>query len=86
LGGIGMDIPNYLPWAIAATLLCCMPGGVVSIIYASKANSAKARGDYAEASAAAGQAKTWLILSVVLGLAFTLLAIVANLANLSNMK
>jgi hypothetical protein len=85
-GGAGADIPNYLPWAIAATLLCCMPGGIVSIIYASKANTAKARGDYAEASTAAGQAKTWLIISIVLGLAVSLVAILVNVANLANMK
>jgi hypothetical protein len=85
-GGAGVDIPNYMPWAIAATLLCCMPGGIVSIIYASRANSAKARGDYAEASTAAGQAKTWLIVSVVLGLAVTVIAILANLAELANTR
>lgn len=85
-GGAGFDIPNYLPWAIAATLLCCMPGGVAAIIFASKANSAKERGDYAAADAAAKQAKTWLTLSVVLGLLFGAIAILSNLAELSNIR
>lgn len=71
--GAGADIPNYLPWAIAATLCCCLPGGIVSIVYASKANSAKAMGDLGAAQAAANQAKTWLIVSVVGGLLISVL-------------
>lgn len=66
--GAGADIPNYLPWAIVATLFCCLPLGIVSIIFASKANSAKAMGDLAAARQAAGQAKTWLMVTVGLGL------------------
>jgi hypothetical protein len=67
-GAAGADIPNYLPWAIAATLLCCLPAGIASIVFASKANSAKAIGDLVGARNAANQAKTWLIVSVVGGL------------------
>lgn len=63
--GAGADIPNYLPWAIVVTVFCCLPGGIVSIIFASKANSAKAMGDYEGARRAAGTAKTWLLVSVV---------------------
>jgi len=79
-------VPDYLPWAIAATLLCCLPGGVAAIIYANKANTAKRNGDFAGAQAAAKQAKTWLIASVVFGLLFTAIAIAVNIANLSNLK
>lgn len=73
LAGAGADIPNYLPWAIVTTLCCCLPGGIVSIVYASKANSAKAMGDLGAAQAAANQAKTWLIVSVVGGLLISVL-------------
>ena len=74
-GGVGgaPEITNYLPWSIAATLLCCLPAGIVSIIYASKANSAKSVGNFAEAQEAAKQAKTWLYVSVGVGLGFTIL-------------
>jgi len=82
-GGAGFDIPNYLPWAIAATLLCCMPGGVAAIVYAVKANNAKDRGDYVAADAAARQAKTWLIVSVVIGLLIFAASIVSNVANVN---
>ncbi len=60
------QITNYLPWAIAATLLCCLPAGVVSIVYSAKASSAQTIGDFAAASQAAEKAKFWLILAVVL--------------------
>lgn len=66
-------IPNLLPWAIAATILCCVPGGIVSIIYAAKANSAKEQGRFAEAQVAAGTAKTWLIVSAVVGVVFSVI-------------
>jgi hypothetical protein len=85
-GGAATAVPDYLPWAIAATLLCCMPGGIAAIVYANKANTAKRSGDFAAAQAAAAQAKTWLIVSVVFGLLFTVIAIVANIANLANLK
>ena len=79
-GGAGADIPNYLPWAIAATLFCCMPGGIVSIIFAVKANTAKNTGDLAAARSAANQAKIWLIVSVVGGLLVSMFVILASIA------
>lgn len=72
----GAEITNYLPWAIVVTLLCCLPGGIVSIVYATKSNSAKAVGNIAEAQEAAKQAKTWIMVSVGIGLAFTLLYVI----------
>lgn len=63
--GAGADIPNYLVWSILVTLFCCVPGGIIGIIYSNKANSAKAMGDYAGALQANKTAKTWIIVSVV---------------------
>lgn len=68
----GESITNYLPWAIAATILCCLPAGVASIIYSVKAGSAQQNGDMLVAQEAAGKAKTWLIVSVVVGLVSTI--------------
>lgn len=79
-GTIGADIPNYLPWAIASTLLCCIPFGIVSIVFAFKANSAKAVGDLAAARNAANQAKIWLIVSVVGGLLVTMFVFLVTIA------
>jgi Interferon-induced transmembrane protein/GYF domain 2 len=64
----GADIPDYLVASILVTLFCCVPGGIAAIIFANKANTAKRMGDLGTARQAAAQAKTWLIISVVLGL------------------
>lgn len=59
---------NYLGWAIAATILCCMPLGVVAIIYSASVNSKFDRGDIAGAEKASDTAQWLIILSIVLGL------------------
>lgn len=43
------QIPNHLVWAILATLFCCLPGGIVSIVYAAQVNGKIAAGDLAGA-------------------------------------
>ena len=61
--------PNsYLVLAIISTILCCLPLGIVSIIYATKVNSAYEDGNYDEANRASKNAKTWGFVSVGLGL------------------
>jgi len=59
---------NYLALAIVSTIICCLPAGVVSIVYASQVNSAYDDGDYQKALSASRNAKTWGIVSVVLAL------------------
>lgn len=54
---------NYLVFAILTTVLCCLPAGVVSIVYASKVNGLYAEGKYDEAESASKNAKTWAIVS-----------------------
>ncbi|MCG6188971.1 CD225/dispanin family protein [Maribellus maritimus] len=50
---------NYLVWAILTTVLCCLPLGIVSIIYAAQVNSKWMAGDYAGAQNSSRKAKTW---------------------------
>ncbi len=59
---------NCLVWAILATVFCCLPFGIVSIVYAAKVDSEWALGHYDEAEAAAKTAQTWAIVSVVVPL------------------
>ncbi len=63
-------IPNYLVQAILVTVLCCLPAGIVSIVYAAQVNGKVAAGDIAGAREASQKAKTWAWLSfgVALGL------------------
>lgn len=55
---------SYLALAIISTILCCLPTGIVSIIYATKVNSAYEDGKYEEAIRASKNAKTWGLISV----------------------
>jgi hypothetical protein len=58
---------NYLVWAILCTILCCLPLGIVSIVYSTKVSGLWVQGRYAEALAAADNAKKWAIIGAVVG-------------------
>ena len=60
--------PTYLFWAIAATLVCCLPAGVVAIIYASSVSTKYFSRDYAGAERASKNAQIWIIVSIVAGI------------------
>lgn len=57
-------VPNYLWQSIVVTMFCCMPFGIVAIVYASEVDSHNARGDHAGAQAASNSAKIWIGVSV----------------------
>jgi len=69
--GPGPKPDNHLVWAILSTVLCCLPLGIPSIIFASQVDSKWAAGDYAGARESSEKAKKFAILSagVVVGLA-----------------
>ena len=58
---------SYLVWAILTTVCCCLPLGIVSIVYASKVNSLYQVGDYQGALYNSMQAKKWAIWSAAAG-------------------
>ena len=58
---------NYLVWAILTTVLCCLPLGIVSIVYSTKVSGLWSQGRYAEAQAAADSAKKWAIIAAIVG-------------------
>jgi hypothetical protein len=68
------EIPNYLAQAILVTLCCCLPFGVVGIIFAAQVNSKLAAGDYEGAQRASDQAKMWCWLGFGLGLVANLIS------------
>ena len=61
-------VPNHLVWAILSTVCCCLPAGIVSIVYATQVNGKVAEGDYEAARKASEMAKNWAGVSVVLGI------------------
>jgi uncharacterized membrane protein YjgN (DUF898 family) len=61
---------NYLVWAILTTILCCLPFGIVSIVYSTKVDNLYYAGQYEEAQAKAKSAKTWAIIAAASGFIF----------------
>lgn len=59
---------NYLIWSILTTVLCCLPFGVVAIVYSAKVDSLWNTGDRAGAYDAAKNAKLFNIISAVGGI------------------
>ncbi|WP_462204056.1 CD225/dispanin family protein, partial [Frankia sp. CcWB3] len=45
----GQPIPTYLWQSIVATLLCCLPAGIVAIVFASQVQGRQQSGDVAGA-------------------------------------
>ena len=52
--------------AILTTIFCCLPTGIYAIIQASKVDKLYMAGDYDGAEIAAGDAKKWSIIGIVL--------------------
>ena len=51
--------PNYLVWAILTTIFCCLPFGIVSIVYAAQVNAKWQAQDYEGAMNSSRNAKIW---------------------------
>lgn len=64
----GRTVPNYLVQAILTTVFCCLPFGIVAIVYAAQVNSRLAGGDLQGALDASGKAKTWTLVAFLCGL------------------
>jgi hypothetical protein len=78
----GATVPNYLVFAILATVLCCIPTGIAAIVYAAQVNGKLQAGDYAGAQAASNNAKMWCWISLGLGLAVMLIWVLMFMAGI----
>jgi Interferon-induced transmembrane protein/zinc-ribbon domain len=65
----GTTVPNYLVFAILATVFCCLPAGIPAIVFAAQVNSKLQLGDLAGAQSASNNAKMWCWISFGVGLA-----------------
>lgn len=70
---VGTSISNYLVPAILVTLFCCLPFGIVSIVYAAQVNGKEQAGDYQGALQASRLAKKWVWASFWTGMVVFLL-------------
>ncbi|HEX6098553.1 MAG TPA: CD225/dispanin family protein [Thermoanaerobaculia bacterium] len=76
--GAGATIPNYLWQSIVVTLCCCLPLGIVSIIFAAQVNSKLAQGDVAGAQEASQKAKMFALIGFGVGLVIIILSMIFN--------
>ncbi|MDE7125964.1 MAG: CD225/dispanin family protein [Muribaculaceae bacterium] len=60
--------PTYIALSIIATICCCLPFGIVAIVYSSQVSARYTSGDYEGAEKASQRAELWLILAIVFGL------------------
>jgi ABC-type Fe3+ transport system permease subunit len=67
---------NYLVWAILTTIFCCLPLGIVSIVYSTKVSGLWSQGRHEEAQAAANNAKKWAIITAIVGAIASVISIV----------
>lgn len=58
---------NYLALAILTTIFCCLPFGIVSIVYAAKVDNYWNSGDYVNAEDASRKARGWVLASIITG-------------------
>lgn len=76
---------NNLVLAIIATVVsvifCCIPHGVVSLIFATQVNKKAAAGDMGGALNAARQAKMWGFISIALAVIGLIVAFVLGVLN-----
>src|SRR5258706_1208986 len=68
----GAAIPNNMVLAVVATIVsilgCCLPWGVISLIFAMQVNKKLAAGDTAGAANASKQAKMFAWIAIILGI------------------
>jgi hypothetical protein len=83
----GVNVPNYLVFAILATVLCCLPAGIPAIVYAAQVNGKLQAGDIAGAQVASKNAKMWCWISAGAGLGVGVIwMILMAVGALSNMN
>jgi hypothetical protein len=71
-------IPNYLVQSILVTLCCCLPFGIVAIVFAAQVNSKLAAGDVAGAMESSRKAKMWCWVAFGIGILLSLIWMVSG--------
>lgn len=67
---------NYVFPAVMVTLCCCMPFGIVAIIFAASALSKQSSGDFLGAREAASKARMFCWLAFIVGVSLNIILLV----------
>src|SRR5574344_423334 len=70
---------TWLVESILATIFCCIPCGIVGIIYASQVSSNYAKGSYQEAVNSSHNAKMWTLIGAIVGFVGLILLIIISI-------
>ena len=73
-------VSTHLAPAIIVTLLCCLPFGIVAIVYAAKVNGKLKAGDYVGAKKASDRSKVWCWVAFGSGVFYLIIALMAAIA------
>jgi len=78
--GTPAKVPNNLVLAIVASVVsfigCCLPHGLISLIFALQVDKKAAAGDVNGAESSAKQAKTWAWISIIVAIAWFAVAMI----------
>jgi hypothetical protein len=77
---MGSPPPNNLVWAILVTLFCCLPFGIVSIVYAAQVNGKWQAGDAAGAQESSRKARQWAIYGAIAGVVIAVIYLIVAIA------
>ncbi|MCM3886233.1 CD225/dispanin family protein [Frankia sp. R82] len=70
-------VRTYLWQSLVATLLCCLPTGVIALVYASITQNRLQAGDVPGARQASARARRWCVISMIAFVAVLLTYVVA---------
>ncbi len=70
------NVPNYLVQAILVTIFCCLPFGIVAIVFAAQVNGKLQAGDINGAMESSRKAKMWSWIGFGSGIAVLLIYLV----------
>jgi hypothetical protein len=59
---------THMVWAVLSAIFCCLPLGVVAVVYAAQVNTKWATGDWIGAAESSERAKTWAQIALVTGI------------------
>lgn len=79
-GGSGPKPDNYLVWAILSTLFCCLPLGIVSIVFSAQVDGKYNSGDYTGALESSNKAKQFAKWSAIVTVVGTVLIVLLSVA------
>ena len=71
VANLDKELATNLGLAIFSTMCCCLPLGIVSIVYSTQVSSKLLKGDVEGAKRSSKLAKNWAIVAIIIGALFS---------------